>query len=100
MKNGGLNLKAVDWYTCVFYFEKATELELQLKKAPWSFDNCLMAMQSTLPGCVGLVMEDLQNVSYRFAMEVPPEDEENADIDTTMCFVVVFAWMVSVLVLV
>lgn len=48
-RSGGVDLKAVDWCTFVFYFEEVVELELVLKKSPYSFDDCLLAVQRLLP---------------------------------------------------
>lgn len=46
MKSGGLDLKEVDRWTFLFYFEDADEPKLVLKKAPWCFENSLMVIQN------------------------------------------------------
>lgn len=44
-KIGGLDIKEMDHITIVFYFENMVELEVVLKKAPLSFENCLIMIQ-------------------------------------------------------
>lgn len=39
----------------VFYLEKASNLELNLRKASWIFDNYLMAIQRLMPGLFNLI---------------------------------------------
>lgn len=49
-KLGGLDLEAMDRNTFIFYFEDPYDMDFVMRKASWSFDNSLLAIQRLLPG--------------------------------------------------